>query len=1109
MTRIIRKAALLIITCGVALAMGLLTSLPLFAQYTTASLSGRVADPTGASVPGAIVTVKNTGTGIAHAAKTGMDGNFLFPALPVGDYSLSVAKTGFQTYVQSGIVLSVNQSATQNVSLKIGSTSEHINVSGNAPLVTTSSATTGQLINQQSIVNLPLNGRMAQSLVFLMAGANNVTDQYCGVGCEGGAYPGEQYANVNGGGPNGVNYQMDGADNNDTYMNTNLPFPDPDAIKEFNVQTGNMSAEYGNAISGVVNIVTKSGTNQFHGDVFDFVRNYKFDARNFFAPTRDTLKQNQFGATLGGPIKRGKLFFFGSYQGTRTRTAPNGNIAYVPTASERTGNFGDFCSAYDPAGLCTDPNGTQLTNPDTGAPIPYNNLTAAGLTLSPAAQNLLKYIPLPNGPGGQLNYLGAASDTNENQFLGKLDYYHGNHHLSGHYFYTKFTEPATPMTNNDILTIQPNANQVRVQTVSVNDTYTPSSNMLFNTWFGWNKQDGGYIPGVPFSANALGSQIAPSPSPQLTILVDGYFDVIGPNVGAYNRGDQTLREVGTWIKGRHQLTFGGEMLRVRAPINNQYLQGGSYEFGGTYTGNNLADLMLGDVSIFNQGGGIYANITGYNWSAFVQDNWRVTPRLMLSGGLRWQPLLPYTDSHNRLPCFQPGQQSTLYPNAPAGLLLAGDPGCPRGTYNSSIGSFAPRVGFAYRLTNDGKTSIRGGAGYYFQPPETLAYQDAAGVPPFAPIITLPIGSQPYASFDNPYGAAGIANPFPQDFGPSLPSSNFQFPLPATLAYYFPLGFKEPEVTIWNLILERQFGKSWMLKAAYFGNKGTHLFPTSDQQPMPDINPGLYSLGGARRYPNFGPIGMMDSGYNSNYHSLQLTLEKRMGHGLSFLANYTWSKYLDNFSESASNLAYYQTNPFNRSASYGPDTTNVPHAINISGTWQVPHFNLSGTTGKLLNGWAVAPIITWRSGYPFSVMCGCDNSMSGDYVDRADFAPGATLAQAQMDPNRSHAALIQGYFNPAAFTQNAMGTYGNTGKNILQGPGLFDTDIALLKDTKIGERYTLQFRAEAFNAFNNVNFGQPDSFWSDSAAAGGPGTFGQITYTSGSPRIMQFALKLLF
>ena len=1083
-------------------------ALPAAAQFTTASLGGRITDPSGAGIPAAGVTARNTATGVTFTMASEATGEYLFPALPIGTYELTVTKSGFETYVQRGIVLTVNQAATQPVVLKIGTVTQRVTVTANAPLVTTRSATTGQLVNQQSIVNLPLNGREAQSLVFLIPGANDVTSDYCGVGCEGGAYPGEQYANVNGGGPNGVNYQMDGTDNNDTYMNSNLPFPDPDAVQEFNVLTGNMSAEYGNAISGVVNVVTKSGTNQFHGDAFDFVRNDVFDARNFFAPTRDTLKQNQFGATLGGPIQKGKLFFFGSYQGTRTRTAPNGNIAFVPTAVERTGNFGDLCSTYDSTGLCTDPNGTQLTNPDTGAPIPYNNLTAAGLTLSTAAQNLVKYLPVPNAGGHELNYLGAANDTNDNQFLGKIDYILGKQHISGKYFYTKFVEPAVPITNNNILTIQSNANQVRVQTISVNDAILATPHLLFNTWFGWNKQDGGYIPGVPFSANALGSKIAPSPSPQLTILVDGYFDIIGPNVGAYNRGDQTVREVVTWIKGSHQITLGGEMLRVVAPISNQYLEGGSYEFGGTFTGNNLADFMLGDVSIFNQGGGIYANITGYNWDTFIQDDWQATSRLTLSGGLRWQPLIPYTDSHNRLPCFEPGTQSTLYPNAPLGLLLAGDPGCPRGTYYSTLDSFAPRLGFAYRLTDDGKTSLRGGAGYYFQPPETLAYQDDAGAPPFAPIITLPIGSQPYVSFDDPYGSAGIANPFPQDFGPSLPPSNFQFPLPATLAYFFPLHFKEPEIIIWNLTLERQLGENWLVKAAYFGNKGTHLFGTSDQEPMADINSGLYSLGGNRPYPNFGPIGEMDSSYNSNYNSLQLSLEKQMSYGLSFLADYTWAKALDDFSESVNNESFYATNPFDRNANYGLSADDIANSIKFSGTWQIPHFHLTGAADKLVNGWAVAPLVTWQSGMPFSIMCGCDNSLTGDYVDRADFAPGATLATAKLNPNRPHSALIQEYFNPAAFTENAPGTFGDTGKNILIGPGLFNTDIALLKNTKIGERYTLQFRAEAFNAFNNVNFGQPDDFVTDGLPSAG-GTFGTITYTSTNPRIMQLALKLLF
>ncbi|HET7841090.1 MAG TPA: TonB-dependent receptor, partial [Terriglobia bacterium] len=683
------------------------------------------------------------------------------------------------------------------------------------------------------------------------------------------------------------------------------------------------------------------------------------------------------------------------------------------------------------------------------------------------------------------------------------DYSRDKHQWSGHYFHTKFTEPATPMVNNNILTIQSNASRVRVQTVAVNHTYSASPNLLFNTWFGWNKQDGGYIVGVPFSADSLGAKIAPSPSPQLTIFVGGYFDIIGPNVGAYDRGDQNFREVVTFIKGRHQVKFGGELLRVKAPIANQYLEGGQFDFGGALSGDNLADFMLGDVGTFTQGGGIYADITGYNWAAFIQDDWKATPRLTLSGGLRWQPLLPYTDSKGRLPCFLPGNVSTRYPNAPAGLLFAGDPGCPKGTYNSTMSNFAPRVGFAYSLTSDGKTSLRGGAGYYYQPPETVAYQDDAGVAPFAPIVTLNS-----VSFDDPYGSGGIANPFPANFGPLIPPSSTAFPLPATVAYFFPLGFKMPQIAIWNLTVERQLGESWLLKAAYIGNKATHLFGTSDQEPMANINAGRYVPGNStednlqdrRTYPDFGPIGKIDSGFNSNHHALQLSVEKKMSHGLSLLADYTWSKTLNDFSESV-NQSYLATNPFDRHFNYGPAASDLAHVIKFSGVWAFPRANLSGAADKLVNGWQLAPIVGWRSGFPFSVMSGLDNSFSGDYVDRADFI-GTSLSQARLDPNRPHGALIQEYFNTSVFGPNAIGTFGNSGKNNLRGPGAFNTDLALLKDTKIGERWTLQFRAEAFNAFNNVNFGLPDYYQTDP-------TFGQITYTSRDPRIMQFAMKLLF
>ncbi|MGH9474582.1 MAG: hypothetical protein ACRD1M_17775, partial [Terriglobales bacterium] len=731
-----------------------------------------------------------------------------------------------------------------------------------------------------------------------------------------------------------------------------------------------------------------------------------------------------------------------------------------------------------------------------------NNMIPSG-DLSGPAKKMLAYIPLPNEPGGVLNYLGPAADTTENQVLGKIDYYLGaKQHISGHYFYTKFNEPAPPV-GSDLLTMSSNANQVRVQTISLNDAYIVSPTLLFNTWYGWNQQVGGYVPSAPFSPNALGVQMAPSPAPQFNVTVDGYFAAASSNVGAYDRGDQTLREVVTWVRGNQQITLGGEMLRVRAPINNQYLQGGTFDFGGALSGNDLADFMLGDVTQFMQAGGIYANITGYNWALFAQDDWHATPSLTVSAGLRWNPYLPYTDSEGRLPCFQPGHESQRFPNAPEGLLFAGDPGCPQGTVYRSLDDFAPRLGFADQLTADGKTSLRGGFGLYFQPPETLAWQDDAGVAPFGPVFTLN-----GVNFTNPWGSAGLADPFPAQFGPKLPPSNVSFTLPATLSYFFASGFKMPVIATWNLTLERQLGQTLLVRAAYFGNHGEHLYGTSDQEPMADINAAVYVPGASteantqqrRPYPNFGPIGMINSGYDSNYNALQLTVQKRMGHGLSFLADYTWSRNFNDFSQSV-NQGYYQTNPYDRAFNYGPASSDVPQAFKLSGTWQVPGGHHTGALGKLLGGWAVAPILTWQSGFPFTVMSGVDNSFSGDFSDRADLAGGG-LGAAALSTSRSVGAQVADYFNTAVFVPNALGTFGDEPKNGLRGPGLFNTDLAILKNTRLGERYTVQFRAELYNAFNNVNFGTPDVVLTDPQ-------LGQLTYTATGPRIMQFALKFLF
>src|ERR1700721_174289 len=420
-------------TCSKQLFFLLLAATTAFGQYTTARLSGTVQDNTGAAVPGAAVTVEQTGTGYQQQMKAGAAGEYRFPSLPVGDYQLTVSMPGFNTYVKKGIGLTVGQAASQKVILAVGEVSQQVTVEANSNQVTTDDAAITHTIGQKSIESLPMNGREAQQLVFLVPGAGDVTAQNCGVGCEGGILPGEQYAKVNGGGANGVYYLLDGVDYNDMYINANLPFPSPDALQHLNLKTDNMSAAYGNATGGVANVVTKSGTDQIHGDVFEYLRNYAMDAKNYFATSPNPLKQNQFGAPIGGPILKGKLFYFGSYQGTRQNTATNGLNAQVPTQAERNGDF----SALLP--------GTVLTNPNSLSPYQFNsNNQINPAAFDPTGLFVLNHISLPTAPSIGPNYLtynGAPSIQDTDEYLAKIDYNLGKHHLSGHYFQLQYTIP--------------------------------------------------------------------------------------------------------------------------------------------------------------------------------------------------------------------------------------------------------------------------------------------------------------------------------------------------------------------------------------------------------------------------------------------------------------------------------------------------------------------------------------------------------------------------------------------------------------------------------------------------------------------------------------------
>jgi len=1092
--------------------------MPGWAQYTTARLSGIVSDPSGAVVAGAAIKVQDVGTGYSQTANSTSAGQYLFPSLPVGTYQITVSMAGYNRYVQKGIVLSVNQAASQDVQLQVGMVEQQVVVNANSSLVTTDSATVGQLIDEKEIEELPLNGRYVQELVFLAPGTTNVTANYCAANCEGGVFPSEQYAKVNGGGANGVNYLLDGVDANDTYINANVPFPNPDALQEFNLITGNMSASFGNAIGGVVNVVTKSGTDEIHGDVFEFLENNALDASNYFSGgVVNPLKQNQFGGSIGGPIIKNRLFYFGSYQGTRFRTAQNGQIASVPDAAERTGDFSDLLP------------GTQLINPNTGAN--YNNNQ---IPVSPVATYILNHIPLPNGPNDQLIFNGGPDAQNTDEYLAKVDFNFGKHHLSGHYFQMNYTDPVFIPPSTNLLELRGDAEHLVLKNISIVDIYTISHTFLLSSYFGYNSENGTTFSSAPFSMADAGSNIAVPPnlgggnSAVLNLTVGGDIFLPGTPYGLWNRGDQSLREIATWMKGKHEVQFGGEILRVRLPMGNQYQESGVFDFEDL-TGSPLADFETGIVSSFTQGGGLYLNFTGYRESLFVQDNWKATSRLLLSAGLRWDPFFPYTDSDGRVACFVPGAQSQRFPNAPVGMLFGGknhDPGCPDSSIYNNPKNFGPRLGFAYRITEDGNTSIRGGAGYYYEAPNTVAFEDVVGVPPFAPIVNF--GDVAVA---DPYGSAGVASPFPGQFGPVNPTpSTAIFPSSGiSFSQIFDRHFRLPMVLSWNLTAERGFKQDWMLRVAYVGNSGHHLSGTGDQESgLLQLNPAIYVPGvnsaglpnsteanesSRLVYPNYGSIGSINSGVDSNYNAAQITLTKRMTHGFSFLTNFTWARELDDFAPAGGSPYLTNSCYCGRYFDYGPSDDDLNKTFKINGEYLVPRVSMPKALDKIVNGWELSGTASWQTGFPFTIFSGADNSLSGMLGDRADLAV-SSVQQAVLGGGRSHSAEVQEWFNTNAFQPNAIGTFGDTGKNILRGPRFFDADLAAVKNAKLTERLSMEFRAEFFNAFNNVNFGRPDGNLADLGT-----TFGEITgmagasssntYGTAQPRIIQFAVKFSF
>ena len=844
-------------------------SIPLFclvaaahAQNVTGTISGVVRDPTGAVVPNAVLRATNTGTSASFQAVSNSEGQYAIRTIPIGEYELEAEAAGFKKWETAGIRLQVDEIARVDIVLSVGAATESVTVTGDVVNVDTETATLKNVVDQRRIEDLPLNGRNATQLMRLVAGV--VADPRADV-TSGTTYPGVTPVSVNGSRANATNYILDGANNNDHYSNAPNPMPNPDALQEFSVQTNNFSAEFGRQSGGVVNAVTKSGTNQIHGSAFEYVRNQALNASNFFAPVvngskqQDGLKRNQYGATIGGPVwipkiydGHDKTFFFFSYQGTRLRQAPIQSQIIVPNAAMREGDFSSLLP------------GKQLKDPFTGTPYPNNQVPASEIT--PMSRAILTHIPLPTI--GNTTFAAAPNNFDEDQWLVRGDQQIGSKNRLTGRWYRSFGE--TPAYLDEGNYLAQNTGRTWLNTsVSLTDTHVFGPHVTNQVLFSFNRTDGNNVPIYPPKTfHDLGINIYTDDKPQWYVSVSGYWGTL--NTGDTNRflrDEYQFTDTVRWTRGTHQISLGGEYGRGADDVTNNFRANGRFTFNGPsspFTSDSFADFLVGKFNDLTQGAGEYRNTRFNRMDLFAQDSWRVRPRLTVDLGVRWEPFFPYTDLNGRVAAWRPGQMSQRYTNAPTGILFAGDPGVPAGGFPITWRNFAPRVGFAWDVFGDGKTSVRGGYGIFFDQPNTISWNSQADQAPFGTVLSL--SGNAVNSLANPY--AGAINPFPSELNPKQDAFFPQF----STQFVDAPDMRNPYIQAWNLTVERKIIGGFVLRTSYAGSKGTRLVV------IRELNPAIYAPGvttattNQRRplAPGLGSTYIVDPVGNSTFHALQGT-----------------------------------------------------------------------------------------------------------------------------------------------------------------------------------------------------------------------------------------------
>lgn len=1103
----LRLASVFVLSCAALLAQA------------TSQIQGVVRDTTGLPVPGAEVKATQTDTSTVRTTVSNADGGYVLSNLAIGPYRLEVSKSGFTTYVQTGIVLQVATNPTIDVALNIGAVSQTIQVEANAAQVETENTSVGTVVENQQILDLPLNGRQATDLIQLtpatiQAGVNGTA-----------GFPGGQNIAIAGGQLSGVGYFLDGTLYNNPFDATNLPFPFPDALEEFKVETSTLTAQNGIHAAAAINAVVKSGTNSFHGDAFEFLRNGDLNARNFFAASRDTLKRNQFGGTIGGPIKKNKLFFFAGYQGTITRQDPTDQTTYVPTAQMLQGNFGPWESACNKGGTL-------------GAPY-VNNVLPASL-ISPQALAIAKLLPPPNSssdPCGKVTY-GAVTQINQHQVLGRVDYQiNEKQSLFGRYMATTYFEPpAYSLTKNILASTQGGLNDL-AQSATIGHTYLINTStvnafrLAFNR-VGVHRDNNDY-----FSGCDIDVQMTCYIPHQTVVTVTG-----GPSIGiataisaSFIPTTWTIGDDISLVHGAHQFAFGGTAFRYQSSSNANVYSAGSFGFTGAATGAGLADFIAGDLDTFTQGVPNTLFVTKWYVGLYGQDTWKVSPHLTATLGLRWEPFLPQQVNNGAIYGFslsrlEQGVTSSVFSQAPPGLLYAGDPGFPgKGGINNRYDQFGPRVGLAWDPEGNGKMSIRGSFGMSYDFPNVMIYSTEATAPPFGDQITVN-GPEPFAT---PFANQPGGNFFPVAF-----SSNAPFTPGGTYVAVQP-NMKATTIYNWNIAIQRQLTKSWFASATYTGMETAHLWVSYQLNPaviVPNVDgtalgtcPKGVTTGcdsttntNQRRVISllnpaigkyFGPVDQFDSSGTSSYNAMILLLHHTLSNNVSLDANYTWSHCIGDATQASTvgsaqaGLLEPNDRRFDRGncqtstlgGTFGLDRRQI---FNLTVVAQSPNF-ANRALHTVVTGWTLAGAWRASTGGYLTPTYSTDIQLSGTTGQR----PNQVLAD-PLCPNPNPSCWI----NPAAFAQPAYGTLGDLGRSNVPGPKFWEIDMSLSRDFRIRERITFQLRADAFNLTNSFRAGVPSGL----TTSGGSGVtttvnsaqFGQIL-TAMDPRIMQVAAKVVF